>query len=74
MLKIAHARPSVPEYPQIAEHIHQALNDVYYGLRAQASIGHCCSKICEGFGMVKTILLYMYQGQSNTKYFNASLF
>jgi multiple sugar transport system substrate-binding protein len=33
MLKIAHARPSIPEYPQIAEHIHQALNDVYYGLK-----------------------------------------
>jgi multiple sugar transport system substrate-binding protein len=33
MLKIAHSRPSIPEYPQIAEHIHQALDDVYYGLK-----------------------------------------
>ena len=33
MLKIAHSRPSIPEYPQISEHIYQALNDVYYGLK-----------------------------------------
>jgi multiple sugar transport system substrate-binding protein len=33
MLKIAHARPSIPEYPQIAEDIHQALDEVYYGLK-----------------------------------------
>src|ERR687888_2141669 len=26
-------RPSIPEYPQIAEHIRQALDDVYYGLK-----------------------------------------
>jgi multiple sugar transport system substrate-binding protein len=24
---------SRPEYPQIAEHIHQALNEVYYGIK-----------------------------------------
>jgi multiple sugar transport system substrate-binding protein len=33
MLKIANARPSIPEYPQIAQDIHQALDDVYYGLK-----------------------------------------
>ena len=33
MLKIAHARPSIPEYPQIAEHIHQALNEVFYAIK-----------------------------------------
>jgi multiple sugar transport system substrate-binding protein len=33
MLKIARSRPSIPEYPQIAEHIHQALDEVYYGLK-----------------------------------------
>ncbi|MFL6349792.1 MAG: extracellular solute-binding protein [Nitrososphaeraceae archaeon] len=33
MLNIANARPSIPEYPQIAEHIHQALNEVYYGIK-----------------------------------------
>ena len=33
MLKIAHARPSIPEYPQVAEHIHQALNEVFYEIK-----------------------------------------
>jgi len=26
-------RSSIPEYPQIAENIHQALNDVFYGIK-----------------------------------------
>jgi multiple sugar transport system substrate-binding protein len=25
-------RPSIPEYPQIADHIRQAIDQVYYGL------------------------------------------
>ncbi len=33
MLKIGNARPSIPEYPQIAEHIRQALDEVYYGAK-----------------------------------------
>lgn len=31
MLQIGHSRPSIPEYPQIAEHIRQAIDEVYYG-------------------------------------------
>jgi multiple sugar transport system substrate-binding protein len=33
MLNIANPRPSIPEYPQIAENIHQALNEVFYGIK-----------------------------------------
>ena len=33
MINIANARSSIPEYPQIAEHIHQALNEVFYGIK-----------------------------------------
>jgi multiple sugar transport system substrate-binding protein len=33
MIKIGHGRPNIPEYPQIAEHIQQALEEVYYGLK-----------------------------------------
>jgi multiple sugar transport system substrate-binding protein len=32
MINAANARPSIPEYPQIAEHVHQALNKVLYRL------------------------------------------
>jgi multiple sugar transport system substrate-binding protein len=31
MLAIGHQRPNIPEYPQIAEHIRQAIDQVYYG-------------------------------------------
>jgi multiple sugar transport system substrate-binding protein len=31
MIPAAGIRPSIPEYPQIAEHVRQALDDVYYG-------------------------------------------
>jgi multiple sugar transport system substrate-binding protein len=33
MIKIGHGRPNIPEYPQIADHIKQALDEVYYGLK-----------------------------------------
>jgi multiple sugar transport system substrate-binding protein len=33
MIEIGNYRPNIPEYPQIAEHIKQALDDVYYGLK-----------------------------------------
>ena len=33
MIEIGHGRPNIPEYPQIAEHIKQALDEVYNGLK-----------------------------------------
>jgi multiple sugar transport system substrate-binding protein len=27
------SRPSIPEYPMIAEYIRQAIDDVYYGIK-----------------------------------------
>jgi multiple sugar transport system substrate-binding protein len=34
MIPFGHNRPAIPEYPQIASHIKQALDDVYYGLKS----------------------------------------
>src|SRR5919197_688554 len=33
MIPIGRSRPSIPEYPQIAEHIRQAIDEVYYGIK-----------------------------------------
>ena len=33
MIENGYNRPNIPEYPQIAEHIKQALDDVYHGLK-----------------------------------------
>jgi multiple sugar transport system substrate-binding protein len=33
MLEIGHGRPNIPEYPQIAEHIRQAIEEVYLGVK-----------------------------------------
>ena len=33
MVLEAGSRPSIPEYPQIADDARQALDDVYYGLK-----------------------------------------
>jgi multiple sugar transport system substrate-binding protein len=30
MINVANARSSIPEYPQIAEHVRQGLNKVFY--------------------------------------------
>jgi multiple sugar transport system substrate-binding protein len=33
MIEIGHSRPSIPEYPEIANHIKQAIDDVLYGIK-----------------------------------------
>jgi multiple sugar transport system substrate-binding protein len=33
MIKVGRTRPSIPEYPEIADHIRQAIDEVYYGLK-----------------------------------------
>ena len=33
MIDIAHTRPSIPEYPEISEHIKQAIDEVMYGIK-----------------------------------------
>jgi multiple sugar transport system substrate-binding protein len=33
MIKIGRTRPSIPEYPEIADNIKQAIDEVYYGLK-----------------------------------------
>jgi multiple sugar transport system substrate-binding protein len=33
MISIGRSRPSTPEYPQIADQIKQAIDEVYYGMK-----------------------------------------
>jgi multiple sugar transport system substrate-binding protein len=33
MIPFGHGRPAIPEYPEIASHIKQAIDDVYYGIK-----------------------------------------
>lgn len=33
MIFTGHGRPNVSEYPQIADHISQAIEEVYYGIK-----------------------------------------
>jgi multiple sugar transport system substrate-binding protein len=33
MIDIGHSRPSIPEYPQIADNIRQAIDEVYLGMK-----------------------------------------
>jgi multiple sugar transport system substrate-binding protein len=33
LIEIGHGRPTIPEYPSIAEHIRQAINEVQYGIK-----------------------------------------
>ena len=33
MIPTAHSRPNIPEYPQIADSIKQAIDEVYYGMK-----------------------------------------
>ena len=33
MIPFGHSRPAIPEYPEIASHVKQAIDDVYYGIK-----------------------------------------
>ncbi|HEX7208677.1 MAG TPA: hypothetical protein VF233_10875, partial [Nitrososphaeraceae archaeon] len=33
MIPIGHSRPNIPEYPQIADNIKQAIDEVYFGVK-----------------------------------------
>ena len=33
MIPDANVKPSIPEYPEIADHIRQAIDEVYYGVK-----------------------------------------
>ncbi len=33
LISDAQIRPSIPEYPEIADHIQQAIDEVYYGVK-----------------------------------------
>ena len=33
MLGIGHTRPNIPEYPQIADNIREAIDEVYLGMK-----------------------------------------
>jgi multiple sugar transport system substrate-binding protein len=33
MIPIGHSRPNIPEYPQIADNVKQAIDQVYYGMK-----------------------------------------
>jgi multiple sugar transport system substrate-binding protein len=33
MIPTGHSRPSISEYPQIAENVREAIEDVYYGIK-----------------------------------------
>ncbi|CAN5526315.1 N/A [soil metagenome] len=51
MIKIGHGRPNIPEYPQIADHIRQALEDVYYGLKEpQKALDDAAAKSAKALG------------------------
>jgi multiple sugar transport system substrate-binding protein len=51
MIEIGNYRPNIPEYPQIAEHIKQALDDVYYGLKEpKQALDEAAAKSAETLG------------------------
>jgi hypothetical protein len=57
MMTIARARPSIPEYPHIAEDIHQALDQVFYKAKEPKQALDDAASKSEGHGMVRIALL-----------------
>ena len=50
MVPEGRGRPSIPEYPQIAEHIHQALNEVFYGKEPKQVLDDAAAKSAKALG------------------------
>lgn len=53
LIQYGHGRPSIPEYPQIAEHIREAIDDVYYGRKdPKQALDDAAAKSAEVLGWV----------------------
>jgi multiple sugar transport system substrate-binding protein len=53
MISFGSNRPSVPEYPQIAEHIREAIHEIYYKTKdPKQALDDAAIKVCKGLGMV----------------------
>jgi multiple sugar transport system substrate-binding protein len=51
MIPTAGIRPSIPEYPAIAEHVKQALDDVYYGRKSpEQALNDAAAKSAKALG------------------------
>ena len=51
MINIGHGRLNIPEYPQIADHIRQALDEVYSGLNeAKQALVDAAAKYAKAVG------------------------
>jgi multiple sugar transport system substrate-binding protein len=51
MLEIGHGRPNIPEYPQIAEHIRQAIEEVYLGVKEpEQALNDAAAKSAKALG------------------------
>jgi multiple sugar transport system substrate-binding protein len=51
MIKSGYNRPNIPEYPQIAEHIKEALDDVFHGLKEpKQALDDAATKSAEALG------------------------
>jgi multiple sugar transport system substrate-binding protein len=51
LIQYGHGRPSIPEYPQIAEHIREAIDDVYYGRKdPKQALDDAAAKSAEALG------------------------
>ena len=49
-------RPNIPEYQAIAEHVRQALDEVYYGIKQpKQALDDAAAKVSKGFRMDKMI-------------------
>ena len=54
MIPIGKSRPVASEYPQIAEHVRHAIEEVYYGIKQpKQALDDAAQRICQGFGMVR---------------------
>ena len=53
MIPVGHSRPNIPEYPQIAENIKQAIDEVYLGVKEPKQALDDGKKFCKNTRMVK---------------------
>ena len=58
MIESGYNRPNIPEYPQIADHIRQALDEVYYGIKEpKIALDGSRFEVCKNLGMVSTSIV-----------------
>ena len=61
IISLGKGRPNIPEYPIVAEHIRNAIEQVYNGMEPKQALDERFKTICKSVGMVNIKFMFFFK-------------